>query len=63
MRESVEDFLKRGGSITKVEYKAPEVVENVVRPVSGGPNRLMDLAEGAHFFAERRTSKKRKVVQ
>ena len=60
MKESIEQFLARGGQITKAEYKAPEVAENVVRPTGGGPNRLMDLAEGAHFFAEKRTTKKSK---
>ena len=52
MRETIEQFLARGGVITKCEYVAPEGVEVSVRSTTGGAPQVMDLSTGAHFFAE-----------
>ncbi len=63
MRETIEQFLARGGVITKLEYIPVEVTEVSVRATSGGVPKIMDLPSGAHFFAEVRPSKKKgKVV-
>ncbi len=60
MKESVEEYLKRGGVITRCEYVPVEVIEVSVRSTSGGAPKVMDLSSGAHFFAEVRPSKKQK---
>lgn len=51
--ETLEEFLARGGSITKVETP-PLKDEITVKSTSTGPAQLYSLEDGAHFFAEKR---------
>jgi len=49
--ETIEEFLKRGGKITKCEAQpVPEVIIPV-KPIASSPH-VMDLEEGAHYYAE-----------
>lgn len=51
-RETVEEFLKRGGSITKVPaQETPTEETHKVTPMSS-PGGLMTLAEGSIFYSE-----------
>jgi hypothetical protein len=59
--ETVEEFLARGGVITKLpmveeQYKSPVVKSNTVMGVDG----VMTLPEGAFYYAEKRKKKKKK---
>ncbi len=57
-KETVEEYLARGGKITKIPYVPPEQKANKLKTnTSGGLPTLMSLDEGAHFFAEKKKKK------
>lgn len=49
--ETIEEFLKRGGKIIKCENQATPETIIPVKPIASSPH-LMDLEEGAHYYAE-----------
>jgi len=65
-RETVEEFLARGGEAQKLDYIPPEEVKIVIK-CSSTPLTLanMSLAEGAHYFGvinkHKNTPKKKNV--
>lgn len=59
-KETVEEYLQRGGKITKCD-PAPlpdEVVANKVSPTPVANATMMTLAEGALYYAESRAKPK-----
>ena len=59
-RETVEEFLARGGKITKCEA-APlpeEVTSNRASPTPAASSTMMSLSEGALYYAESRAKPK-----
>ena len=59
-RETIEEFLARGGAITVVP-PAPEPEEtytNKVTPMSGASSTMMTLGEGALYYSESRAKPK-----
>ena len=60
-RETVEEFLARGGEITKVpEYQPeePKKKEVTCRSTSKMPHKPMHITEGAVYWGESKESKK-----
>ncbi len=55
--ETIEEFLARGGKITKVEYKQPELKEHITRQTSGGPATILSLGEAELFYGEAKAKK------
>lgn len=51
-KESLEEFLARGGQITKVPTEQRKETPSVIKTQSGGPAHLMSLEEGALFYSE-----------
>lgn len=61
-KETVEEFLFRGGNITLVPKQVLVEVPAPVKVSSTSDGHTMSLDEGAHFFAEsRKLNKKVKV--
>ncbi len=59
-KETIEEFLQRGGTITKCE-PAPlpdEVTANRASPAPAANSTMMSLAEGALYYAESRAKPK-----
>lgn len=56
-KETVEEFLARGGEINKVPYKEPEFKARPIPLASKVPEQ-MDLTKGELFFAEDTRKKK-----
>ncbi len=59
-KETIEEFLKRGGTITRLPEQPHTEEEPRVSSTTGPSNTMMTLAEGAQFYAEARTKTKRK---
>lgn len=58
-RETLEEFLQRGGKITVVPpYEPPEEEEEIKQPSS--PGGLLTLTEGSLFYTEKQKRKVRK---
>lgn len=51
MKESVTDFLNRGGEIKKLSYIEP-LEEKVIIPIKAKPPEIIDLAEGSLIYSE-----------
>lgn len=49
--ESMEEYLSRGGKVTKLAYVEPKTQPIPVKPISSSPH-VMDLQEGAHYYSE-----------
>ena len=66
-RETIEEFLKRGGTITKVPPVIPpedSSNERIVPTTNGGGATMLTLGEGALYYSESKTKElKRKVEQ
>ena len=57
-KETVEEFLARGGQIEQVPYEQPEEEKEQVRSTTTtGLPEIMTLSDGAHFFGETRKKK------
>jgi hypothetical protein len=57
-RETVEEFLARGGKITKCSYKEPELKNKVISTSNAGPAVILTLSEADLFFGETKVKKK-----
>ncbi len=62
-RETLEEYLARGGVITKVPSSFPAEEGNRVNPTPGAGATMMSLAEGALYYAESKAKKERKVPE
>ena len=60
VKETIEEFLARGGEVEIVPQAEREEEKIVIKPQAGGPPQLMSLTDGQHFFAEKKKSKKKK---
>jgi hypothetical protein len=59
MKETVEQFLARGGQIQRLASIKPDLKQRIqLNPKSS--QGLMDLDEGAHFFSEFKVPKNKK---
>ncbi len=58
--ETVEEFLARGGKITKIPPAEAKNEDAVVRPTTAHGIHQMSLDEGAHYFAEIKKKKSRR---
>jgi hypothetical protein len=56
-KETLEEFLARGGEIKKYDPVEPEEKVEVIKPVHASAH-LMSLDEGALFFSERQKRRK-----
>lgn len=59
-KETIEEFLARGGTITKCEPPPQEEETNKVMPTGSASSTMMTLGEGALFYAEQRAKKEKK---
>ena len=50
--ETLEEFLVRGGSITKVPYKEPEETVKVLPVSVSNDPHAMDLSSGSLYYSE-----------
>ena len=62
IEETIEEFLARGGKITKIPPQESEGGEQTVRSTAHTPPTLYSLDLGQLMFAEKRTRKKKKRV-
>jgi hypothetical protein len=56
--ETFEEYLARGGKVTKLNYIEPDCVEPTVRSTVSKPPKLFSLVEGADMFTKK-TQRKR----
>jgi len=56
--ESLQEFMARGGKITKVDYHDPIVNKQKTNPAPNGPAIILSLAEADLFYGEARAKKK-----
>lgn len=57
-KETIEEFLARGGRIQKFECVEPEEKNQPIRSnTTGGLPEIMTLSDGAHYFGETRKKK------
>lgn len=62
MKETIEQYLARGGKIERIETVKPDFKQKVA--LSTKQVSIMDLDEGAHFFSEfkpKKTKSKKKL--
>jgi hypothetical protein len=58
-KETIEEFLARGGQITKcAAAPLPNEEENRINPTSATSSTMMTLGEGALYYAESRAKPK-----
>jgi hypothetical protein len=57
-KETIEEFLARGGKITKIPEQSVEKGTNVVKPNGTGLPKIMHLTDGEHYFGITRRKKK-----
>jgi len=57
-KETIEEYLARGGKIQKVPSKPLEERELIIKVNSAPENRLLSLEEGEFYFSENRANKK-----
>jgi hypothetical protein len=58
-KETVEEFVARGGVIKKYDYISPEEETFVIKETSHGLPHLMSLSEGELFFTKKATRAKK----
>jgi hypothetical protein len=58
-KETLEEYLARGGTITKLDYVDPDLPEPTVRSTVSKPPKLYNLTEGAHMFTKKTRRKRR----
>lgn len=59
-RETIEEFLARGGVITKCATNSPPEEDLKVSPTPSASTTMMSLAEGALYYSESKAKKERK---
>lgn len=57
-KETIEEFIARGGKVEKVDYVEPEAQKHTVPMMKNKVPEQMDLTKGALFFAENTRKKK-----
>ena len=57
-KETFEEYLARGGKVTKLDYIPPDLPESTVRSTVSKPPKLFSLVDGAHMFTKK-TQRKR----
>lgn len=57
-KETIEEFLARGGQITKIPEHSVERGLNIVKPNGTGLPKMMHLTDGEHYFGITRRKKK-----
>jgi hypothetical protein len=57
-RETIEEFLARGGVVQKIPPSTPSEPPNTLKISSTPENRILSLDDGEFYFAESRKSKK-----
>jgi len=62
-RETVEEFLARGGKITKCPANEPVEEEHKVNPTQTAGASMMSLAEGALYYSESKAKKEKKLSE
>jgi hypothetical protein len=62
-QETIEEYLARGGVITKVPSSFPAEEPNKVNPTPTSGATMMSLAEGALYYSESKAKKERKVPE
>lgn len=62
-KETIKEFLARGGQIQKVPAKVPEDTDYTVKAQTSGPPVLMSLSDGEHFFSEKKKSRVKKKAK
>jgi hypothetical protein len=63
-KETVQEFLDRGGQIQRLPYIPPDTnmqLNRGIKSVPPMPAHQMSLDEGAHYFAERKQVKPKKA--
>ena len=58
--ESIEEFLKRGGTISKLPKVEKVEKQEILRQATGGPATFLSLAEADLFYGEAKISKAKK---
>jgi hypothetical protein len=59
-RETIQEFLARGGKVTIVPAAKPEEeVPHTIKPVTTGLPKIMTLEDGGLFFGETRKKEKK----
>lgn len=58
--ETVEEYLARGGKITKLDYIPPKDKSHTYSSPKSSATQLMTLEEGAFFYSEEATKEKPK---
>ncbi len=58
--ETVKEFLKRGGEISKLDYIKPELKKHIIKSTTFKIPKLYTLLEGAHMFCEKIKRKRKK---
>jgi hypothetical protein len=61
-RETVAEFLARGGVITKIPIAEIKIKPEAVKVSAGGPAILMSLDEADLYYGEAKTRKNKKKV-
>lgn len=61
--ETLQEFLARGGSITKVAAVTTDIKPEVTRQTTVGPANLMTLDQGELYYAETKKGSKPKKVK
>lgn len=59
-RESVEEFLARGGQITKCPPAETAETEQVTMPTPNGGSTMMTLSQGSLYYSETKGKKEKK---
>ena len=62
-KETIQEFLKRGGKVTRCDYQPPEETKNTVKGSHAGPPVLYSLDDAAHFFSEKMPGRTKKEVK
>ena len=57
----IEEYLAKGGKITKLPPQESPETQAVYKPSSSGPAKIMSLSEGELFYGE--TSRRKKVKE
>lgn len=62
-RETVEEYLARGGVITKCPPNEQVEEDHKVNPTPAAGATMMSLAEGALYYSESKAKKEKKVPE
>lgn len=62
-KETVEEFLARGGRITKVQYSQPEIKETIGTAPASGHSSLMTYDAADLYYGEAKRSAATKAVK